>query len=131
MLILAIIIPGIVMLFQTMNTSNRKMTQQADAVNQLKNAINYITMDTQMAANVSCPTGNFPLTLNWVSIEASGTTDQMQATYTVTNGILTRAYVLNGVPQNTRVVANNVTSSSLVWPYVQSGVSSSENVRCR
>ena len=129
MLIAAIIIPAIVMLFQTMNTSNSKMTNQANAVNQLKNAINYITMDTQEAANVSCPTGNFPLTLNWVSIETGGPTDQMQATYTLTNGVLTRNYYLDGALQNTRVVANSVTASSLVWPYMQSGVTTSDTLQ--
>ena len=85
-LIVAIILPGIILLTREITTLNQRNINRVNAINQLKNAVSYLTSDTQMTGSVVTTSDNFPLSLSWISYPS----DQIRVTYSLANGILTR-----------------------------------------
>ena len=112
--IAAIIIPGVITLYMNANSANRNLANRTDAVNQLKNIVNYITSDTQMAGFVATATGNsFPLTLSWTVYPSSQTT----VTYTLlSDGTLQRNQYLNNVLQSSMILATDVAANTAQTP---------------
>jgi hypothetical protein len=98
------------------------MVNEANGVNQLKNAFNYVSRDTQMAGMVT-PTdptntnsNHFPLTLRWITYP----TDLTTVLYTIdSSGTLVRTESLNGALRSTMTIATNVNldpaQTNCVW----------------
>ena len=112
--IAAIIIPGIIILSTQVISSNQRNSKHIMAVNQLKNAVNYITNDVQMAGWVVAgidASGNHTLTLSWINYP----NDQITVTYLLINGTLQRSYTDHddNSQNNTEIIANNVNPASL------------------
>jgi prepilin-type N-terminal cleavage/methylation domain-containing protein len=104
----AILLTAVVTFSNSSISINRGLNNQANAINQMKNAFNYISRDSQMAGMVN-PTspGVFPLTLSWITYP----TNLTRVIYTLgLNGTLTRTEYSNQntTPVSTIVVANNV-----------------------
>jgi prepilin-type N-terminal cleavage/methylation domain-containing protein len=105
MVIASILLAAVVTFTNSSTSMNRSIVDQANAVDQAKNAYNYISRDSQMAGMVHTTTGNvFPLSLSWVNYP----TNLTAVIYTISNGVLTRTESLNGTFVSTQNVANNV-----------------------
>ena len=112
--IAAILLTAVVTFTNSSTSMNRSIVNQANAVNQAKNAYNYISRDSQMAGMVKTTTpGVFPLSLSWVNYP----TNLTSVVYTVSNGTLTRTESLNGTLVSTMTIANNVNlnQTNCVW----------------
>jgi prepilin-type N-terminal cleavage/methylation domain-containing protein len=120
--ILSVLLTAVVTFSRSTITMNRSMVREANGVNQLKNAFNYVSRDTQMAGMVA-PTdptnlnsNHFPLTLGWITYP----TDLTTVVYSLdSNGTLVRTESLNGVLRSTMTIATNVNldpaQTNCVW----------------
>jgi len=114
--IASILLAAVVTFTNSSTSMNRSIINQANAVNQAKNAFNYISRDSQMASMVNTTSGDvFPLTLNWVKFPTNLTV----VIYTISNGALIRTESLNGTVVSTMTVANNVNlnQTNCSWDY--------------
>jgi len=114
--ILAVLLTAVVTFSRSSININRSMVNEANGVNQLKNAFNYVSRDTQMAGMVSTTNSNFPLTLSWITYP----TDLTTVVYTIdSNSTLTRQEYLNSVLLSTMTIATDVNSdpaqTNCVW----------------
>ena len=114
MVITAVLLAAVVTFYRTSIFVNRDTVNQANALNQLKNAYNYLSRDVQMASSIN--TTNDFLELGWKDYT---TEDLLTVIYSIdSNGILTRNYSDYLYPTNntTLDVASNVnTASNCVW----------------
>jgi type II secretory pathway component PulJ len=120
--ILSVILTAVVTFSRSSISINRNMVNEANGVNQLKNAFNYVSRDTQMAGMVT-PTdptntnsNHFPLTLRWITYP----TDLTTVLYTIdSSGTLVRTESLNGALRSTMTIATNVNldpaQTNCVW----------------
>ena len=120
--ILSVILTAVVTFSRSSISINRNMVNEANGVNQLKNAFNYVSRDTQMAGMVT-PTdptntnsNHFPLTLRWITYP----TDLTTVLYTIdSSGTLVRTESLNGALRGTMTIATNVNldpaQTNCVW----------------
>ena len=119
MVIAAIIIPGIVYLVSTILTANNETANRNIAVNQLKQAVNYITNDTLTSGSVAVTNNpNFTITETWITYPAERTTFTYNIVHVVNGtGMLQRTEYQNGVLINTTDIANNVNVglTNCVW----------------
>ena len=123
--ILSVILTAVVTFSRSSISINRNMVNEANGVNQLKNAFNYVSRDTQMAGMVT-PTdptntnsNHFPLTLRWITYP----TDLTTVLYTIdSSGTLVRTESLNGALRGTMTIATNVNldpaQTNCVWDSV-------------
>ena len=117
--IAAILLTAVVTFSNSVISINRGLNNEANAINQMKNAFNYISRDSQMAGMVNTTSpGVFPLTLSWITYP----TNLTRVVYTIgINGTLTRTEYSNQDtnPVSTMVIANNVsldvTKTNSVW----------------
>jgi Bacterial Ig-like domain (group 3) len=111
----AVFVPAVIIFTRTAVSNNNNLNNQTLATNQLKNAFNYISADTQMAGMVTVtnPTStpsNFPVTLSWIDYPS----DIITANYTILgNGNLQRVYTdaEDSTQNNSKIVATNVNSA--------------------
>ena len=101
-------VTAVITFYRTFITINTNINNEADATNQLKNAFNYISRDTEQAAAVTTTSSNFPLTLSWGQNTANPTT----VTYSIVNGTILQRYYTGPNGQSTMNVANNVNSNA-------------------
>ena len=103
--ILGVIAPAIgIAIFQVFSVYSLS-TNHLTAVKQVENAVYRISRDTEMAQTIQ--TGGisgFPLNLTWV--EWNNTSNNV--TYTIQNGVLQRAYSVNGSQSTTTLVARHI-----------------------
>ena len=113
-LIAAILLAALVRFSQTAYSVKDDITGQANAVNQAKNAFNYISQDAQMAGMVITYHSNFPLTLTWTDYATNTTVDVV---YSIVNSKIQRNYYENTVLKSTMNVASNVIAaqSNCIW----------------
>jgi prepilin-type N-terminal cleavage/methylation domain-containing protein len=117
--IAAILLTAVVTFSNSSISINRGLNNEANAINQMKNAFNYISRDSQMAGMVNTTSpGVFPLTLGWITYP----TNLTRVVYTIgLDGTLTRTEYANQdtTPVSTMVIANNVsidvTKTNSVW----------------
>jgi type II secretory pathway component PulJ len=90
------------------------------AVKQVESSIHYINRDVQMAQKVEANGQTYWLRLTW-SIWSNDQTngDINQVIYTLTNGVLTRSYTLNGGPATNTVVGRFITTVTATAPNTQ------------
>jgi prepilin-type N-terminal cleavage/methylation domain-containing protein len=121
MALFAIVIPAIIGFTRTALSNNTNLGNQTLAVNQVKNAFNFISQDAQMAGVVTPTNGNdnhFPLTLSWINYPS----DEISVVYSIINGNLQRDYTDSENPSqnNSTIVATNVNSdagkTNCDWP---------------
>jgi prepilin-type N-terminal cleavage/methylation domain-containing protein len=105
MAIAAIIVPGVITLFAQTNSYQRNITNHTTAVNQIKNAVNWITKDTQMAGVVTTTDPEYFLKLNWTEYPTS---DNVMVIYTLIDGLLQRNYFRDNVLISTMDVARDL-----------------------
>ena len=129
--IAAIFLTGLVKFSQTAYSAKDHIMNQANAVNQVKNAFNYISQDTLVAgmvvptdpANVN--SNHFPLTLRWIKYP----TDEIYVIYSIdANGILQRNYSDSENPtQNSTLniatfVNIDAAKTNCVWDNIQNSL---------
>ena len=119
-LIATIFLAGVVRFSQTAFSVKDTVMNEANAVNQVKNAFNYISQDAQMAGWITTDNSHFPLTFSWIEYPAK----QVTVIYSIVNGKLQRYF--NGPDPNTGEIITktdnvasdvnpNVTLTNCVW----------------
>ena len=129
--IAAIFLTGLVRFSQTAYSVKDDIMNQANAVNQVKNAFNYISQDTLMAGMVvptdpsNVNSNHFPLTLRWIKYP----TDEIYVIYSIdANGTFQRNYSDSEDPtqNNTMNIAKFVNSdaakTNCIWDNVQNSL---------
>jgi prepilin-type N-terminal cleavage/methylation domain-containing protein len=105
----AIILTAVVTFSNSSLSINRGVNNQTNAVNQLKNAYNYISRDSQMAGAVYTTGTGFPITLTWITYPSQLT----QVIYSIDgSGNLQRAEYDNQTALPVTIVAKNVNTDS-------------------
>ena len=118
MAITAVLLTAVVSFYRSSLFINRDTVNQANAVNQLKNAYNYLSRDVQMAGSVKVanpPTSsNFPLMLSWIDYSTNQT---YTAIYSIdSNGTLTRNYTEPSGTSTLNVASNvNAALTNCTW----------------